>query len=78
MSIGKKIALGAAWMMLMKFSIRLIELVRTLILVRLLSPQDIGLVAMAMVFIAIMDMLSCFSFDVVLIQNQNAGPFFSR
>ena len=72
-SLGSQTARGVAWMMLFKLAVRSLSFVSTLILVRLLSPQDFGLVAMAMVFIAIMDTFSWFSFDVVLIQNQNAS-----
>ena len=72
MSIGKKIALGAAWMMLMKFSIRLIGLVSTLILVRLLDPADFGIAAMAMTVVTAVQLLTMFGFDVAIIQNQNA------
>ncbi|MEO1574468.1 MAG: lipopolysaccharide biosynthesis protein [Pseudomonadota bacterium] len=72
-SLRSQTARGVAWMMLFKLAVRSLSLVSTLILVRLLAPQDFGLVAMAMVFIAIMDTFSWFSFDVVLIQNQDAG-----
>ncbi|MFK8016062.1 MAG: lipopolysaccharide biosynthesis protein [Gammaproteobacteria bacterium] len=71
-SLRSQTARGVAWMMLLKLAIRSLSFVSTLILVRLLSPEDFGLVAMAMVFIAIMDVFTWFSFDVVLIQKQTA------
>ncbi|MEM6640654.1 MAG: lipopolysaccharide biosynthesis protein [Pseudomonadota bacterium] len=72
-SLASQTARGVIWMVLFKLAVRSLSLVSTLILVRLLSPEDFGLVAMAMVFIAILDTLSSFSFDVVLIANQDAG-----
>src|SRR5207253_10876473 len=51
---------------------RSLGLVSTLILVRLLSPQDFGIVAMALSFISLAEMLTGFGFDVALIQNQTA------
>ncbi len=72
-SLRSQTARGVAWMILFKLAARSLSFVSTLILVRLLAPEDFGLVAMAMVFIAIMDTISWFSFDVVLIQNQSAS-----
>lgn len=72
-SLRSQTARGVAWMMLLKLAVRSLSFVSTLILVRLLSPEDFGIVGMAMVFIAIMDTISWLSFDVVLIQKQQAG-----
>lgn len=52
---------------------RSIGLVSTIVLARLLVPADFGLVAMAMILIGALQLLIAFSFDVPLIQNQNAG-----
>jgi O-antigen/teichoic acid export membrane protein len=64
---------GAAWMVLFKLVERSLGLVSTLILVRLLSPQDFGVVAMALSFISMAELLTSFGFDVALIQNQAAS-----
>ncbi len=69
-----KMARGALWMILFKWVERGLGLVSTLILVRLLSPTDFGVVSMAMSFILMAELLSAFSFDVALIQNQSATP----
>lgn len=61
-------------MVLLRFAVRGIGLVSTLILVRLLIPADFGIVAMAMSIFAVIDLLTAFSFDVALIQKQDAGP----
>ena len=69
---GRQIAKGAAWMVLFKFAERGMGLVSTIILARLLLPQDFGLIALAMAVVAVLELLGAFSFDMALIQNQNA------
>lgn len=71
--IDSKIAKGAAWMVSFKMIDRGLGLISTVILARLLVPEDFGLVAMAMILIAALQLLIAFSFDVALIQNPNAG-----
>jgi lipopolysaccharide exporter len=71
-STERKMVSGAAWMVLFKLAERSLGLVGTLILVRLLSPHDFGLVAMATSFIFMAELLTGFGFDVALIQNQAA------
>ena len=73
-SIKQKMARGAAWMMLASFSNRAVGLVSTLVLARLLVPADFGLVAMAISVIAIMELLTAFSFDSALVSNHSAPP----
>ena len=70
-SIQSKMARGALWMMLFKFAERSLGLVSTLILVRLLVPADFGIVAMALSFIVIAELMTAFGFDIALIQGQN-------
>lgn len=70
--VQKKMAKGAAWMVLFKLAERSIGLVSTVFLARLLMPEDFGLVALAMAIIAVLELLGAFSFDVVLIQKQHA------
>jgi lipopolysaccharide exporter len=71
--IDKKIAKGAAWMLAFKMSDKVIGLVSTLVLARMLVPADFGLVAMAMLLINALNLLVSFGFDVSLISNRNAG-----
>lgn len=63
-------ASGAIWMVLALLVQRLLGLVSTLILARVLIPHDFGIVAMAMSFVALLEMLGAFGFDVALIQKQ--------
>lgn len=67
-----KTAKGVVWMLLFKWVERGLGFISTLMLVRLLSPADFGMVSMALSFIFMAEMLAAFSFDVALIQNANA------
>jgi lipopolysaccharide exporter len=70
--IQAKMARGAMWMVLFKLLERSLGLISTLILVRLLSPADFGIIAMATSFIFMAEQLASFGFDVALIQKQDA------
>jgi O-antigen/teichoic acid export membrane protein len=65
-------ARGALWMLLLTGLDRSLGVISTLILVRLLSPSDFGIVAMAMSFVAMAQLLTAFGFDVALIQRRDA------
>lgn len=71
-NLNRKMAKGASWLILFRLLDRGIGFVSTLILARLLMPADFGLIAMAMSILALVAMLSTFSFDIALIQNANA------
>jgi lipopolysaccharide exporter len=73
-STQSKMARGAVWMVLFKLVERGLGLISTLILARLLAPADFGVVAMALSFIFMAELLSAFSFDVAIIHNQSATP----
>ncbi len=61
-------------MVLFKVLEKSIGIISTMILARLLVPEDFGLIAMAMSVVAGLELLQAFSFDVALIQKQDAGP----
>lgn len=67
-SLGRRVAVGAAWMVSLRMSLRLMGFGSTLVLVRLLAPQDFGIIAMASAAYGTLDMLSEFSFNLALIQ----------
>ena len=69
---GRQIARGAAWLMLFKITDKTVGLVSTLILARLLTPADFGLVAMASSVVALTELMGAFGFDTALIQRQDA------
>lgn len=60
-------------MVLFKLIDRSIGLVSTIVLARLLSPADFGLIAIATMLIGALQLLFAFNFDVFLIQDPNAG-----
>jgi O-antigen/teichoic acid export membrane protein len=72
--LRQKMARGASWMVAFKLIDRGIGLVSTLVLARVLLPQDFGLVSMATSLVALLELFSAFSLDVVLIQRQNSSP----
>lgn len=71
--LATKLASGAAWMIIARFATRAIGIVSTLILARVLMPEDFGLVAMATSLVALIELLRAFGFDTALIQNQAAA-----
>lgn len=68
MNIKRQMGKGAAWMVLLRSVNRTVGLISTLILVRLLSPADFGLVAMATVVLQLLASVSELSVDTPLIQ----------
>lgn len=73
-SVGSRVIVGVIWMVFLKVTIRGLALISLTILARLLSPEDFGVVAMAMFVYAILDSIAWFGFDSALIQNQQAKP----
>ncbi len=58
-------------MVLFQLLDRVLGLISMLILVRLLSPTDFGIVAMGLSFVSMAELLTAFGFDIVLIQHPN-------
>lgn len=69
--IGRAVARGAFWLVVARFSMRSLGLVSTLILTRLLTPADFGLIAMAMFVIGLLESLSAFGIAPALIQRKD-------
>src|SRR5690348_9557750 len=74
MSIRVSMAKGAIWMVLFKALERSLGLISMLVLARLLTPSDFGLVAMATSLIALLELFSAFGLDTALIQRNDATP----
>lgn len=70
-NIGGRFIRGAAWMFAAKLAERGIGLVSTLILARLLWPEDFGLVAMAAPVVALVELFGAWGIDAALIRNRN-------
>lgn len=67
--IGEHIARGAAWMVAMRWLMRAIGLINTIILARILSPDDFGIVAMSAVVVELLMMLGDTNVDIALIRD---------
>jgi len=57
-------------MLLFRFAEKSLGLISTVVLARILIPEDFGLVAMAMSIISLVELASSFSFETVLIQQE--------
>jgi len=62
---------GALWMIALRWAIRLTGLVSTVILARLLMPQDFGIVAMAMIVVSTLEIFNQTGQKLVLIRLEN-------
>lgn len=65
---------GAILTVSMRWTDRLIGFVSTLILARLLAPEDFGIIAMASLVVGLVDVLLALGVNVALIRNPNATP----
>lgn len=71
--LGRRMASGALWMVGLRLSQRIIGLVSTIILARLLVPEDFGLVALVTTFAAILEVAGDLGVDTVLIYDRRAS-----
>lgn len=70
-SLNKTLAVGAIWVTALRLAYRLIGLLSTIILARLLTPDDFGVAAIAMSVFALINTFTQLGFDTVLIQKKN-------
>jgi len=66
---NRQIAHGIGWMLTGRVLDRLLSLISSVVLARLLTPQDFGVVAMATAVLAVLDLMTNFGFDVALIRH---------
>lgn len=71
-SLGRRMVKGGVILVLLRLSIRLIGLVSTMILFRILVPDDFGLIALATVVLGLAEVLAEFGFDQSLLRNKHA------
>ena len=69
-SLKHRVVIGIAWMTTARAVVRILGLISTLVLARLLTPADFGLVAMATAVAGGLELLTLFGFDVALVQRQ--------
>jgi len=62
---------GSVWMIAMRWSMRLLGLVSTAILARLLTPEDFGLVAMSAIAVGFIEIFSQLGVELALIRHPN-------
>lgn len=70
--LGWQVAIGAAFMVGGRLAMRLISVVSTLILVRLLVPEDFGIVALAAAVFTVADTLTATGYAVLLVRRETA------
>jgi lipopolysaccharide exporter len=72
--LGRKIALSSTYMIAGRLGMRAIGIVSTLVLVRILAPQDFGIVALAQMVYPILDLLTATGFNLAIIRMRNPDP----
>jgi lipopolysaccharide exporter len=70
MNLNRQMAIGAAWMVSLRAITRALGFISVLILARLLTPADFGVVALATVIIGGLELMTGFGFDIALIQKR--------
>ena len=77
--LGKKwtsVAAGAVIMVMMRWTDRLIGIVSTLVLARLLVPDDFGIVAMASLVVGFVDIIFDLGVNIAVIQRKSPSQTF--
>jgi O-antigen/teichoic acid export membrane protein len=69
-NLGKRMAKGALWTVLMRFTVRSIGVVSMVVLARLLLPADFGLVVLATMVVGFVELACEFEFGTYLIRSQ--------
>jgi lipopolysaccharide exporter len=68
--LGSTLVCGGIWMVAMRWATRGIGLLNTIILVRLLTPEDFGVVAVAMIVVTFVEAFNNIGLDLALIRTQ--------
>ena len=71
-TISKHMARGVAWMISMRWVLKAVGVVNVIILARLLTPDDFGVIAMAMIIIGFLRALAETNVDSAVVRNENA------
>ncbi len=67
--LARRMVVGMGWTISFRMTIRVLGVVSTVILARLLVPDDFGLIALAMLVRAAIEMLSTLNFEIWLIRH---------
>ncbi len=71
-TVGRRVAIGSAFMVAGRIAIRCIGVVSTLILVRLLTPEDFGLIGLAAAAITIAEVLTMMGIGMAVVRHPTA------
>ncbi|MCB1833844.1 MAG: oligosaccharide flippase family protein, partial [Geminicoccaceae bacterium] len=71
-TLGRRMAAGAIWLVGLRLALRGLGLLSTLILARLLVPEDFGLVALAATSAAFLETAADFNFDLAIIRQNDS------
>ncbi|QTA79478.1 putative polysaccharide biosynthesis protein [Desulfonema limicola] len=74
-SLSRKIIHGGMWIFALKIFSRGLGFIRTIILARLLSPDDFGLLGIAMLAVFVIEIFSSTGFESALIQKKNFADY---
>ena len=69
-SLSQRVVRGGAWVFALRIIQRVFNLVRIVILARILAPADFGLMGIALLAMAILDTFSQTGFNAALIQKK--------
>src|SRR5258706_13079989 len=69
-SLAGHVIQGSAWMIAWRWGVRLIGLLSTVILARILTPSDFGVIAMAMVLVGFLEVLTDTNANLALIKTK--------
>jgi lipopolysaccharide exporter len=72
-SLTRRVAVGAMWLVAGRWSMRFIGLISTILLARLLTPEDFGIVVLAGLVVGVLDALTDFRFGQALVHYQDAS-----
>ncbi len=72
-TVTRQIGRGSVWMLLFKLLDRGIAIISTAILARILTPNDFGVMAMAMSIVGAAELLKSFGFDLALIRDASVS-----
>ena len=70
---GSHLVRGAIWMIAMRWMMRSMGLFSTVVLARLLTPDDFGVVAIALIMVGLLETIAYLGVDLSLIKDQHAG-----
>lgn len=73
-NLGKQVARGTAWVVALRIFVRLLGVISTIILARILVPEDFGLIALATVIASGLELFGAFNFDTWLVCQKDPSP----